>query len=89
MHVWGPLAAAACGKIQPCSTAYAQVHLWQAKGLASLPHFTLSAPPMSQVKGRWVLKDFEAEDGTNEVRPFRGQVKSRFKDDGRCGCNVC
>ncbi len=44
---------------------------------------------MSQVKGRWVLKDFEAEDGTNEVRPFRGQVKSRFKDDGRCGCNVC
>ncbi|KAI7845254.1 hypothetical protein COHA_001296 [Chlorella ohadii] len=39
-------------------------------------------PPIGEVKGRWVLKDFEAEDGTNEVRPFRGQVKSRFKDDG-------
>ena len=35
-----------------------------------------------QVKDRWVVKNFMDRDA-GVVRPFRGQVKRRFKSDGR------
>lgn len=42
----------------------------------------LLSPCCRQVEGRWVLKNFRDE-VTGVVRPFRGQVKRRFKSDGR------
>lgn len=39
-------------------------------------------PPVEEVLGRPVLKDFVDEE-TREIRPFKGFVRRRYKSDGR------
>ncbi|KAL4443576.1 hypothetical protein ABPG75_011313 [Micractinium tetrahymenae] len=53
----------------------------KATAAAAVPTAPPAEPPVEEVLGRPVLKDF-VDEHTKQVRPFKGYVRRRFKSDG-------